>query len=456
MTYQELFCQSPKYNRLLRLSVPLVLASLGLVFMQFTDAIFLSWYSPTAIAAAGIAGMLNWLLVSPIVGTVSYTGTITANNLGADLDNKTGSMIWQGVYLALIGGLITFLLSFASDFFFSLTGHSPDLQVFETQYLRILLAGSVLNFIACAISGFFIGRGDNTRLMVAQLSGQVANVVLDYVMIFGKFGFPEMGVAGAALATVLSNLFTIAFLTYWFFKRDNRKRFITCDWHPNMLPIRQLLRFGLPNGLQWAVSAFLWSLFFAAVGRIGTVELAATSIAFRLNGLASVPVAAVSRALGTLVGKSHGELNHKDAVAYMGHGTVVCQVWMTLIAVTYVVLPEYYFELFKSDSNSGAFTELMACGVTLLRFVALYCLADSINIAMCAGLQAVGATKWIFKGVSIVTFLVIIGIMFADYYKCGLMVIWSLITFFIMALPPLWFFRIRSGAWKSIRVATES
>ena len=97
MRFKELFGQKAKYGRLLKLSAPLVMSSSGYVLMQFTDAMFLSWYSPVAIAASGTAGMLSWLTTSLIIGTVSYTGTITANQVGAGQDDKIGSVNWQGL-----------------------------------------------------------------------------------------------------------------------------------------------------------------------------------------------------------------------------------------------------------------------------------------------------------------------------------------------------------------------
>ena len=349
MQFKELFGQKAKYNRLLRLSAPLVMSSSGYVLMQFTDAMFLSWYSPVAIAASGTAGMLSWLTTSLIIGTVSYTGTITANQVGAGQDDKIGSVNWQGLYLALFCGVITAFLGLGTDWFFKVVGHAEELRVLEAEYLKILLFGGALSFAQCSLSGFFSGRADNMRLMIAQLTGQIANVVMDYAMIFGKWGCPEMGVGGAAWATVLSNLFPLSMMLWWFFDHKNAERYKSrSDWRFRWSVAKQLLRFGLPSGFQMCMDAFLWTLFLLVIGRMGTVELAATTIAFRLNQLAFVPIFGVSRAISTLAGQSHGERNYKNALAYMGHGLVLCQIWMTFIAFTFAVFSRQYFMLFRA------------------------------------------------------------------------------------------------------------
>ena len=456
MQFKELFGQKAKYNRLLRLSAPLVMSSSGYVLMQFTDAMFLSWYSPVAIAASGTAGMLSWLTTSLIIGTVSYTGTITANQVGAGQDDKIGSVNWQGLYLALFCGVITAFLGIGTDWFFKVIGHAEELRVLEAEYLKILLFGGALSFAQCSLSGFFSGRADNMRLMIAQLTGQIANVVMDYAMIFGKWGCPEMGVGGAAWATVLSNLFPLSMMLWWFFDHKNAERYKSrSDWRFRWSVAKQLLRFGLPSGFQMCMDAFLWTLFLLVIGRMGTVELAATTIAFRLNQLAFVPIFGVSRAISTLAGQSHGERNYKNALAYMGHGLVLCQIWMTFIAFTFAVFSRQYFMLFQSDSDLGGvhYSEVLAVGSKLMKLMATYTIADSINIALMSGLGAVGDTKWVFKVMAVATGLTVIAILLVDIFHWGLMTIWSFATIFIVSLPPMWYYRLRGGKWKEIRVA---
>ena len=279
---------------------------------------------------------------------------------------------------------------------------------------------------------------------------------MDYAMIFGKWGCPEMGVGGAAWATVLSNLFPLSMMLWWFFGHENAERYKSRDdWRFRWSVAKQLLRFGLPSGFQMCMDAFLWTLFLLVIGRMGTVELAATTIAFRLNQLAFVPIFGVSRAISTLAGQSHGERNYKNALAYMGHGLVLCQIWMTFIAFTFAVFSRQYFMLFQSDSDLGGvhYSEVLAVGSKLMKLMATYTIADSINIALMSGLSAVGDTKWVFKVMAVATGLTVIAIILVDVFHWGLMTIWSFATIFIVSLPPMWYYRLRGGKWKEIRVA---
>lgn len=423
--------------------------------MQFVDTMFLAWHSPEGIAAAGFAGMLAWTFSSLIIGTVGYTGVVTANNVGAGLEQKIGPSIWQGILLACVGGLLTFLASFATGPFFRLVGHDIQIQAMESTYLRILLMGGVFHYAQVALAGFFSGRGDNFRLMAAQLIGQLVNIILDYCLIFGKFGFPKLGVAGAALATVAAAFVSLLLMGFMFLRHQHRQRYQSHCWRPHLPPIRQLLRFGLPSGMQMATDASLWSIFQLVIGRIGTVELAATAIVFRLNMLAFMPVLGISRAMATLVGQCHGRRDSRGVLEYLCHGTVVCQLWMMAIALTYALFPEQYLALFKSDGGNIAFAEVAKTGVQLLRFVAIYCLADAINIALCSGLQAVGDTKWTSKVLIVASLILILILFYADFRNWGVMGIWAIVTVYIVVLPPVWYFRIRQGKWQKIRIVGQ-
>lgn len=445
------------YVDITKLAVPLVLSNAGLVFMQFADAMFLARYSSDAIAAAGMGGMVSWLISSLFIGIVGYTSVVTANNVGAGQENKIGIVNWQGMYLACVAGAITFLMGFGVEPLFRLIGHAPEIQVLEAEYLRVFLFGNVTFFLQAALSGFFSGRGDNFRLMAAQMFGQLMNVGLDYCMIFGEYGFPEWGVAGAAWATVISTGMSVAVMMFMFLMRKNRQRYHTHRWHLHMGIVGRLLRFGLASGIQMWIDAMVWTIFLLVIGRIGTVELAATSIAFRLNGLAFMPVVGLSRGMGTLVGQCHGARDFKGAIRYMCHGTMMSQVWMLFVALTFVLFPDTYFGMFSNDGQRGtvSFEEVVSTGRVLLYFVGAYCLGDAINIALSSALHSVGDTKWTSIVMSAITFVLAAVLIFAGYRRWGLYEIWTCATVFILILPPLWIYRIHSGHWKSIRVATD-
>lgn len=457
MTFKDYWCSPEKYGTILKLAVPLVLSNAGLVFMQFVDTVLIGKYSPEAIAAIGMSSMMSWLIACFFAGAVGYTSVVTANNIGAGYDEKIGSGIWQGVFLAAGGALFALFLSFFVTPFFELCGHEGNIRQWESDYLRILLYGSFPFLASCALSGFFSGRGDNVRLMLAQLAGQIANIFLDYAMIFGKFGFPEMGVSGAAWATSLSELLPVVIMCGFFFCRRNREKYHTLAWRPNRVQMVNLIRFGSANGFVGYVDTLFWAVFLVVTGRIGTVAMAATTIAFRLNNLSFMPVIGLARAMGTLTGNANGARDYENVRSYMCHGMVLSEIWMGLVAISFVCWPNFYLQFFSHGDGSDpeSFREIAETTIVLMRFVAIYSVGDAINVSMMSGLCSVGDTKWtsiimtVFSGT--LTALMFV----AAAWHWSLYSIWTFATAYVLALPVLWLWRLKSGAWMKFRVATD-
>jgi len=138
--------------------------------------------------------------------------------------------------------------------------------------------------------------------------GNIINMVLNYIMIFGHFGFPELGVKGAAIATLIATLFNLIVFAFVAINRDHETRYrILSGWRLQLSLFLRLLRFGFPSGLQFFILYLSVSIFILLVGRLGTITLAATSIAFNINMLAFMPMVGFGMAVMILVGQYQGK-----------------------------------------------------------------------------------------------------------------------------------------------------
>ena len=441
------------YTEIIHTSIPLILSSSGLAIMQFFDAMFLARHSPVSLAAAGTAGCVSWTLSSFLLGVVFYTAPLTANYIGARMEKKVGKAIWQGIYISVAAGVFTIILSFFSKTFFVKCGHNPELALKEGIYLQILLIGGFFYFAQSALSGFFTGRKDNTRLMIASLAGHLTNLVGDYVMIFGKCGFPEMGVAGGAIATVASGALSFAIMLYMFLSRRNRIDYGTWkgrafDWEM----MKHIIRFGVPKGILHFMGMGMYSIFLIIVGRIGDVALAASNAVSRLNTLAFLPVTGIADGASAFIGQSHGRRDHRATLDYTWKSAILSAIWMIAVSATFLMIPKLYLNLFF-EKGTAQYNELMKTSTVLLYFVSLYCTVDSFNESLCSALQTVGDTKWTSIVISSLAFATTVALILAGMLNCGLYTVWTIFTAYIMLLPAFWIWRIRKGKWKSIVVA---
>jgi MATE family multidrug resistance protein len=423
------------------------------MLMQFMDGILLSRYAPEAIAAVGTAGMLTFLLTSVFNGAAAYTSTLAAHYYGAGRPRAIGVAVWQGVYFATVAGLVLACAALVAGPVFRWVAHEPAVQQYEVEYFSILCFGMPSALLGTALSGFYSGRGDTRTLMLIQVLGIVTNLVLDILLIFGYLGFPRLGVKGAALATVAGQSVTALFLAAGFLRSRYRHAFHT--WSGRRFDrdmMLRLVRFGLPSGMRIGIEVFAWSVFLVFVGRIGTVELAASSIAWRINGVAFFPIIGVAEAVRILVGQSQGQGRSAESTRITMNGLLVSEVWMLLSALLFVLVPRPLLALFDGGDSPEVFRQVMDLGVTLLRFVAVYCLLDGFNIVLSGMLQAAGDTRWTLGAAGVMHALFVVALAVADRTGAGLMAEWTAATSLVMVLAVILYGRFHHGAWKNIRV----
>lgn len=445
----------PLCGRILRLAVPLILSMTGVLLMQLCDGLFLSWYSADAIAAVGPASMAALILSSIVMGAAGYTSTLTAHYYGAGQHDRIGPAVWQGVYFAVLSGCIGAALAPLGALGFDLVGHTAPVREYEKTYFSIICYGMPISLLATALSGFFSGRGSNMTLMAIQLTGLGVNVVLDYGMIWGRWGLPALGVAGAAWATVVSQALVSVLLVVRFLRPRHRQRYATwrgLAYDAEMMA--RLVRFGLPGGLRFSTEVAAWTVFLVFVGRIGTPELAATSIAWRINGAAFFPIIGLSEAIRTLVGQAQGRRAPHESVRITIQGLLIAEAWMLATAAAFVLMPRSLYGLFETAGGAGpaGFATVADTGVVLLRFVAVYCLLDGFNVVLMGMLQAAGDTRWTLWVSLLAHGLFLVALLVCDLLRLGLYAEWTAATVFVMAVALVWLWRFLAGAWQHIRV----
>jgi MATE family multidrug resistance protein len=207
------------YRQVLRISLPLVASMSSTMIMEFTDRIFLANYSLNAIAAALPAGIAAFLFISFFLGTAQYLNVFVAQYTGSGRLQRVGAALWQGIYFSVLSAVVMFGLFFLAGPLFKLGGHPPEVQVLEVTYFRILCLGSGVLIVATALSCFYSGRGKTRPVMIINMIGMLFNIPLDYALINGVWFFPEWGILGAGIATVVSwMLIAVVFCLYDFYR----------------------------------------------------------------------------------------------------------------------------------------------------------------------------------------------------------------------------------------------
>jgi len=446
------------YREVLTIAFPLILSTGSWSVQHFVDRMFLAWYSPEAIAASKPAGILNFTVMSLFIGTASYVSTFVAQYHGSNQHEKIGPLMWQGIYLSLIAGLVHFALMFAAEPIFVIVGHEPGVRELEVIYFTVLCTGAMPVVAASAMSGFFSGLGKTWPIMWINVIATAVNLALDYVLIFGRWGFPEMGIRGAGIATVISGVVSFAIYSALLLRPSYDRAFRTLrGWRPRIDLARRLVRFGLPSGVQFFLDVAGFTIFIILIGRLGTVNLAASNIAFNINTLAFMPMIGFGITVSILVGQFLGN-NRPDKAAYATYsGFHITFMYMAIVAALYVIAPGIFLEPFLDHARPDT-TAIREIGTVLLRFIALYCLFDSASIIFASAIKGAGDTRFVMFTIlaAAVCVLSVPCYLAIHYFGAGLYTTWTIGTAYVCLLGIVFLLRFRGGKWKAMRVIEET
>jgi multidrug resistance protein, MATE family len=442
------------YREFLSLAIPLILSTSLWSIQHFVNRMFLTWYSPEAIAAALPAGLLSFAVASLFMGTASYTGTFVAQYNGAGLNSRIGSAVWQGVFFSVIGAIASLaLIPFAGPLF-DMAGHSPEVRALEVTYFKVLCLGSFPMIASSAMSGFFSGLGRTWTVFFIDIIVTGINIILDYCLIFGNLGFPALGIKGAGIASVIA--VSIAFLSYLVLimrPKESRLYGIVAGFRFDRDLFLRLLKYGFPSGIQFFIDMAGFTAFVLLVGRLGTIDLAATNIAFNINTLAFMPMLgagiAVSVLTGRYIGMGRTDLSEKSTFS----GFHFTMIYMGLVAALFAFWPGLFVGIYSSNAHGHDMAEISRLTVMLLRFVALYSLFDAVSIIFSSTLKGAGDTRFVMVSIVISSVFVLIApTWLAVRLGGGIYTCWIIATTYVILLSFIFFFRFRNGAWKSMKV----
>ncbi len=446
------------YREFLGLAFPLILSTASWSIQHFVDRVFLSWYSTEALAAAAPAGMTNFIFLSFFLGIAQYVNTFVAQYTGARRPERVGPAVWQGVYLALFSGLLALVPAALSAPLFDLIGHDPAIRQAETTYFRVLCYGIGLHVLSTSASCFFSGRGRTWTVLGVNIAATLLNIVLDYALIFGRWGLPEWGIEGAAWATNLAGLFSATLFFVLIVRRSYRAQYATLrGWKPDPELFGRLLRFGGPSGLTFMLDIMAFSLFILIAGRLGTIALAATNLASHINSLAFMPLIGSGIAVTTMVGQRLGRNQPAAAEYCTWTGFHLALLYTLVMALAYIAVPELFLKPFKARAQGADFAAAYAIAIPLLRIVALYCIFDAFYMTFTATLKGAGDTRFImWVSVPLAWVLMVIPAFVAQaYFNAGIFLIWGFLCAYVIVLALVFYFRFRQGKWKDMRVIEE-
>lgn len=443
------------YLQLTRTAFPLILSTGSISILLFVDRMMLSWDSDESIAAALPAGILNWTLLCPFMGVALYTSTFVAQYTGAQRFERVGASIWQGLRIACIGGAAMPLLAPFADEIFAFIGHAPEIQTKEVTYFRILNFCSFFFLINSVMSCFYSGRGKSWPIVWINLYLVGLNAALDYALIFGHWGFPALGIAGAAYATGICALSVTAIYAYLLLRSKNDATFATRRARGfDRSLAKRMLRFGIPSGGHMFLDVLGMSIFMQLIGRMGTLELAASNIVHQIHLLGLLPLIGVGIATSVTVGRYQGASQPHLAERACYSALHMIFLYNAIVIAAFLFIPDLFISAFLAGRASEPPPELLALCLNLMNFVAGFIAFESVSIISSGALKGAGDTRFVLQTLifTSIGLIIVPSYLVTEVFHLPLQYAWLCLTASVITISVIFFLRFRSGAWKGHRM----
>ncbi|MBX9737743.1 MAG: MATE family efflux transporter [Phycisphaerales bacterium] len=449
------------------LAAPTIATMLSYTAMQFADALMVSRITPADpvyLAAQGNGGIWAFVPMTIYAGLCSVVNTYVAQNLGAGTPERGAAYVWNALWIGVFMWVVALLpLAVVAPYIFgAMHGDKPRLVEFETHYCQILLVGGIFNVVTRGLSQFFYGLHRPGVVLAGAIVGNIVNLGLNWVFIYGNLGAPAMGVAGSALATVIATMVEAAVPAAVFLSaRFDVKYRTRSQWRPSARHIKDILRLGWPASVMFANELVCWAIFMTYIaGQFGTNQLAAGWIALRYMHTAFLPAVGLSFALTASVGKCLGAGRPDLVVQRAKIGILIAMVYMGACAIVFVVFRHELFSLFlPSTTKAEDLKEVMVVGAQIMLVAAVFQVFDALGISLIGILRGAGDTVWPGVLTIVLSWTCIIGGGFAIAEfapKLGSVGPWIAAAVYIMLLGLGLLWRFWSGKWRTFHVLEET
>ena len=314
----QLFNDKKFFKSLFRLAIPIALQNLILSSLNLVDTIIIGGLGETAIASVGLANQYFFLLNLILFGITSGSSIFTAQYWG----NRDIKNIRRVLGLCLISGCSAALLFTLGGLFFpeqilSIFSKDKDVVILGSQYLRIIVFSYVITSITFSFSFTLRSTGQVKTPMIVSVIALAVNTILNYLLVYGYFGFPKMGTNGSATATLIARIIEMALILYAVYRTDNviaAKLSEMIDLSADF--IKSFFKITIPvilNESIWSLGVTMYAIVYA---RMGTEVIASTNISSTVERIAWVIFMGLGNACAVMIGNKIGEQNERDAFIY--------------------------------------------------------------------------------------------------------------------------------------------
>lgn len=374
----------PMTKLILTMSLPAIFSMTIMAMYNVVDSIFIGQYSQEGLNATSLAYPLQMLLIAVAVGTGVGINSLVSRRLGEKNFEEANEVATHGMLLSLFSYVIFLILGLViSRPFMMLYTTNENIIEYGTQYLTVVLCFSLFAIIEVTIEKTLQATGDMIFPMLFQLTGAVINIIFDPLLIFGVGPFPELGVMGAAIATVFGQFCSMIFALLIIFLKSHMIKITFKNFKFSMQTIKNIYAVGFPSIIMQSIGSIM------IVGLNGILASSEASVTvlgvyYKLQSFVFMPCFGLNQGVMPIIGYNYGARNRKRVYSALKRGIIIGVIIMTLGTIAMWAIPEQLISMF------GGTDELMKIGVPAFRIISLCFIPAAAGIIFTTLFQAVG------------------------------------------------------------------
>lgn len=370
---------------ILAMSLPAMMSMLVQALYNVVDSYFVAQVSESALTAVSLVFPIQNLLIAVAVGTGVGLNSLISRRLGERNQKDADSAATHGLLIGLLNWLFFALLGiFFSRTFFTLFTANPEIIATGESYMSIVCIGSVGCCVSINIEKTLQATGDMIHPMLSQLLGAITNIILDPLFIFGIGPFPQMGVAGAAVATIIGQIASMLYLLFVLFTKKHGVSVVLRGFKPTLSMIKNIYAVGFPAIIMQSIGSVMVVGMNAILIAFSETAVAFFGIYFKLQSFVFMPVFGLNQGLLPIIGFNYGARSRHRVTQTVKWGSIIAVIIMASGTILFWALPAELLGIFNASE------QMLAIGVPALRTISLCFIPAALGIVFSSAFQALG------------------------------------------------------------------
>ena len=375
----------PVNKLLVSMSLPMMISMLVQALYNIVDSYFVAKISENALSAVSLAFPIQTLMIAILGGSSVGLGTVLSHSLGEKKFKKVTDVANHGIFITVIIYLIFVLMGFflVKPFFASQTSDT-EILTYGMDYLQLICIGSI------GLCGQFLferllqSTGKTFYTMITQATGAIINIILDPIFIFGLWGFPKLGVMGAAVATIIGQICAFLFAFYLNHKKNTEVKINLKGFSPSPYLIGQIYKIGFPSIIMQSIGSIMVYGMNQILMSFTSTATAVFGVYFKLQSFIFMPIFGLNNGMLPIMAYNYGARKKSRLISAIKLGMVYAISLMAVGFIAFQVWPRQLLNIFDASE------QMLSIGIPALRIISLHFLLAGFNIIALSTCQALG------------------------------------------------------------------